>query len=241
MFFCESTADLLRIYCGPTVYRPFFADHSTGSTIYPRHTVYLLFKVCSPDAQVSRWDSSYKHWKGPKRTDKTPKRPTYNDTEWIHAHTQYRKEDNISFFPSDLGWCSVQLYIVNIVKSMQIRYWNCVSNIGTTVDQRWHNNVVNVGMPIQILGWANSSCKLGMYGLYNHIIVYHQQQPNSQLEQRLQHDLNYDILCFLCCFGSRRSYFFCLIKLVLINGKCEERIIRKHNMSVARSRFWWYA
>ena len=38
------------------------------------------------------------------------------------------------------------VYIVNIFMSMQIRYWNnyCASNIGATVDQSWHDNVVNV-------------------------------------------------------------------------------------------------
>ena len=60
-----------------------------------------------------------------------------------------------------------------------------LSNIGTTLDLSWHDNVGNISMPNQILGWPNSSCKLGMYRLYNHIIAYHQQQPNSQLEQRL--------------------------------------------------------
>ena len=89
----------------------------------------------------------------------------------------------MGFFLSEHGRCSVHCQYC-----LQIRYWNnCASNIGTTVDQSWHDNVVNVGLPIQILGWANSSCKLGMYRLYNHIIAHHQQQPNtnSQLEQRL--------------------------------------------------------
>ena len=41
------------------------------------------------------------------------------------------------------------VYIINIIiMLMQIWYWNnCASNIGTTVDQSWHDNVVNVGMP----------------------------------------------------------------------------------------------
>ena len=48
-------------------------------------------------------------------------------------------------------------------------------HIGTTLDQRWHDSVVNMGMPIQILWCHNSSCKLGMYRLYIRIIVFHKQ------------------------------------------------------------------
>ena len=56
------------------------------------------------------------------------------------------------------------VYIVNIVMSLQIRYWNnSASNIGTTVDQSWHDNVVNVGMPIQILGWPKAKKNIPVF------------------------------------------------------------------------------
>ena len=48
----------------------------------------------------------------------------------------------------------------NSVMPMQIEY--CASNIGTTLDLSWHDNLGNIGMPIHILGWPNSYCKLGM-------------------------------------------------------------------------------
>ena len=100
---------------------------------------------------------SYKHRKGPEGTEKNrkytekdrkrhregPKRPIYNATE----------KDTCTYLIPERRLYRLNLvgavYIVNIiVMSMQIRYWNnCASNIGTTVDQGWHDNVVNVGMP----------------------------------------------------------------------------------------------
>ena len=122
------------------------------------------------------------HWKDLSHNDKNT---------WIHLN-EFKSElryngtmVRLSSRDTDEAKRSHAIICIGVLKTL-VLHWTLVGkaalpmlacHIGTTLDQRWHDNVVNIGMPIQILWWPNSS-------------YWKAREPNRHLSMVVQGDKN---------------------------------------------------